>query len=138
MTSERARRARGAKSVKGHRPTDRIPGRVRTRPQGTLAPPNVIVLALPLSACDRHPHGVAGVVRETISAIPPGWSHSIDEAAGSDAVACARHQATLRGDDLLVIEPPAPTTFPVVALRRAGACSALMLTLVVVRFSRWA
>lgn len=113
-----------------------IAPRVRAPLAERLAPPGVNVLAVDGRACEKHRDGIAGVVRDLLCAVPPGWTWTLadfDETR-SDAIACARHQARLRGDEFEVVEEtPAQ---PALVLVRAGREPARMLVLVVVRFAR--
>lgn len=115
---------------------DAIPSRVRAPLAVRVAPPGVMVLSLPLEAVERHVDGVDGVLRETLLAIPPGWTYARDPEARADAIACARHQATLRGDELVLLEDLYDVGAPVVAVGRRNGPPARILALAVVRFSR--
>lgn len=115
---------------------DAIAPRRRAPVAERLPPPGVNVLALDSRACEKHRDGAAGVVRELLCAVPPGWVWTIadfDETR-SDAIACARHQARLRGDEFDVVEET-PAQPALVLVRTPGAPSRL-LVLIVVRFAR--
>lgn len=116
--------------------SETIPTRTRAPLAVRVAPPNVNVIALPLAMTERHPDGVEGLLRDLLCAIPPGWSWSVAdfEETRADAIACARHQATLRGDAFEVVEvTPAQ---PAIVLVRSGDRPGRTFALVVVRYSR--
>lgn len=114
---------------------ERIPPRVRAPLRGG-APPPVTVLALPAADVDRA--GLEQVLEELLCATPPGWTWRLlsPEESRGDALACARHQAALRGDTLELVED-LPGQHPVVLRRRPGEkVAGRLLVLVVVRFER--
>lgn len=129
------RRARALRAELSTRvDTSRIPPRRRAPIGERLRPPNVMIVALPLAFVDADLRGdVDGTLRDVLCALPPGWSWSAldPDAVRLDVLASARHQATLRGDVLEVLED-APGSWPVVFFRRAHALRGRQLVLVAV------
>jgi hypothetical protein len=111
--------------------TSKIRGRVRAPLAERAQLPTAMVLTLPLERVESL--GVDGAAREVLFATTPGWEWTIDEHGASDALACARHQATLTGAELVVLER-APEL--VVAIRMPGDQAGRVFALVVVRARR--
>jgi hypothetical protein len=112
--------------------TSRIPPRVRAPFADRSMLPTVQVLSLPFDRVERA--SPQEVVDEVLFAETPGWRWEIVDDGAGDALACARHRATLRGDDLIVLER-APS-YVVVAVRGRTDRLARQLVLVVVRHIR--
>lgn len=89
---------------------------------------------MPASISDQHTDGVEGALRDVLCALPPGWAYSFDFDAWRDAVSSAQHQATLRGEELLLLDPGAAFTLPLVSIGKPGTRGRLF-TLAVVRFA---
>lgn len=106
-----------------------IPSRVRAPLATRSVLPTMQVLALPFDRVERaSPRAVAD---EVLFAETPGWRWEIVDDGAGDALAVARHRATLRGDDLVVLERAA--SYVVVAVRGQAERVARQLVLVVVR-----
>jgi hypothetical protein len=112
-----------------------IRSRTRAPLPERLAPPGATVLALPLPAVEAHRHGFRGLAHDLLSCSVPGWLWTLDLDAGRDAIACARHQASLRDDAFEVLEE-VPGEPPVVMVRMRGKERGNLFALVVVRYAR--
>jgi hypothetical protein len=112
--------------------TEEIPSRVRAPLALRSTLPVMQVLTLPLEVVEKRE--LRGAVDDAMYAETPGSSWEIVEDGAGDAYACARHRATLRGDDLVVLERDRASI--VVAVRGPLDRSARQLVMVVVRHVR--
>lgn len=97
--------------------TSAIPPRVRAPLAVRAAPPSLVVLSIPFTKDDAFDAAVS----DLLLALPPGWTwrRADPDETRSDTLACAQHQARLRGDELVVLENSAGGP-PVVAFSRSG------------------
>lgn len=108
-----------------------IPTRVRAPLEVRSELPLTQVLALPLAHVDRRE--LRGAVDDVLFAATPGWTWEIVEEAQADALACAKHRASLRGFDLVELERD---RFSVTVAVREPPGYVRQLVLVVVRHAR--
>lgn len=112
--------------------TSAIKPRVRVRPEH----PPLVVLSIPAMSVDED-RTVTDAVGKLLLATLPGWTWRVADldATREDAIACAQHQARLRGDSFVVLESE-PSQPAFVAIRPAGATRSIFVSLVPVYFER--
>lgn len=98
--------------------TEMIQPRVRLPLGERRAPPDMAVISIPLAFAESV--GIAKALEQLLYATPPGWRWEPlhEPADASDAIACVKHQAGLRGDRVEVMEEGGAYNCPVVIIGR--------------------